>query len=324
MDIEKDIKTVFGVGANDIALSLLNISTNASFEKENAIEIAMKDQINMALRLYPTLIKTFNDRKDKDDLETARDEVFTPILFSPDSHVKLSHPKPWQGDFRTEAKMKELSIYSTDQIFPKYSNGILGSLLASKYKYNSNRNKNRNLLVSVDNVSASDTKYVLSRGACSGIGADSDDSVRYICQYKFKNKSGFSLISGCSMFISGIDEILTNIVEGISSLKSDNEHFRGIVFPKTVNMFYSAPIDKEAQALTKEHIATMVGRLMIGSIMVHDHLWVLKNIFGVEKIFELDDAGPKAIKKIAIDDVIKQFSLAKKHVMTIMGLGLVK
>ena len=325
MDIEKDIKKVFGVSAAEIALSVINVSCTATFKKDIDIETNMKDQINMALRLYPTLIKTYHDRKDKEDTDAkARDEVFTPLFFSPDSHIKLSHPKPWVGDFRTEAKVKELGLYSTDQMFAKYSNGILGAFLASKYRYNSNKSRNRNLIVDVENISASDSKYVIGRGACSVIGGDSIDSIRYICQYNYKDKQGFSLISGNADFISGIDEVLSNMSFLVNKLKSEQDTYKGMVFTQNTNMYYSSPIQENAESLSPEHYSTMLGRLMIGSIITHDHLWVLKNIFGVEKIFELDDGASKPIKKISIDDVISQYTLAKKYVMSLVGLGLIR
>lgn len=321
---ESEIKKFFGASVNDLAITLLNFNSNPYLGTANSPTPPCVEYINHTLSLYPSLAKAFKDRRRKQKklsaLEVA-DQIFTPVWASPSSGVSLTYPREFGGDHRTETQYGRLGIYSTNQLFAKYTNGNLCAALSSKAKYDASVMESSDVIVDPTCVGKAEFNYVMERGIISNKdNIPLLDVLRFVAMYeRGDGKLGVTLISGCRDFIAGSVNISRIIENAVGELRENvkNDQYKGVTL-SNVNLGGDGDSDPQ-----KEHSIRMA-RLIAGSIVVVDHLTVLKNLYGVKNLLQFDLSENEELHPIPIDTVIEMYRPIKEYYIMASALNQIK
>lgn len=321
---EREIKKFFGVPINDLAISLLNFNSNPCLGSPDSPTPSCVDYINHSMSLYPSLAKAFKDRRRKQkkltSLEVA-DQIFTPVWVSPSSGVTLTYPRDFGGDHRTESQFERLGVYSTNQLFAKYTNGNMCAALSSKVKYDASGVESNDVIVDPTCVGKTEFNYIMERGIVSSKdNMPIPDVLRFLAMYeRGDGKSGVSLISGCQDFVTGsvnIFRIIENVVDELRD-NARNDQYKGVTL-SSVNIGDNADSDPEKERSIR------FARLVAGSIMVVDHLMILKNIYGVKNLLQFDLSENDELHTIPIDTVIDMYRPIKEYYIMASALNQIK
>lgn len=324
---ETQIRKVFlNKDVKDIRITVLNFncSQKVGTDKSNAPNCL--DYVDYANDVFPTIANTYSERlrkeKNSDPLKIA-DSVLSPVWISPSSSVKLLNPKPFSGDPRSEAAYKKLGIYETQQLLARYSNGVVCAALASKLKYDSKGTEKIDYLVDPDAPVSKDTQYVLERGLANYVDERTSDFVRYIASYtRGDGKTGFTVISGDHTFVGGSVDITRLISKHVGELRQDvkTDKYKGISID-------SIPLGTLSESISGQSSVALC-RALAGSILVADHLKLLKAFYGVTELFEIDNSRDNGSNKIAtmvpIDDVIADYQKIKQYAVMAKTLNAIK
>lgn len=324
---EQAIKNLFGKSAQELDFTLINFNSMPQLGlngEESHRTPTCAEYIMHCMDIYPNIARAYKDRTEKQtniDTMVIADETFVPMWISPSSTKKLTHPKPFGGDHRTETEFNKIGAYSTNQSFAKYTNGNFCAALASKMKFDSSKTNLSDPVVSPIHVGKTEIEYVMERGIVNNIGEKSSDILRYISLYEKSNgKLGVSLISGDYDFVMGYVNITRRIIEHTNALRDfvkNKDQYKGIHLSRVEvgNVGNSDPEKEHSIALT---------RLLAGSILVSDHLTVLKNVYNVTHICQFDLARSEELITVPIDDVINSYHPIKKYVAMTMTLNSIK
>lgn len=321
MSSTKVVKEVFGKRAKDLDITMINVNANPQYgnDADGTRVPKCKDLIDHATGLYPSLCKAYKDRMSKKrSSKNAADEVFSSVWFSPSSCQKLpGHPLPFGGDHRTESMFNKIGVYSTTQMFAAYTDSCVHAVLASKNWFDS-KARTSDLLSTTAGLSEKDTEYATSRGAVNVVGDQTPESIRYMAKYERNDgRTGVSLICGSSEFLSGYVSIAPAIEACVGNLREyiKNDQYKGI----NLKSISAGSTSEEPDAAS----SIALSRLLAGSIITHDHLTVLKNVFGVNEIIDFDGDG-ETLKKISIDGVIEDYAKVKKYYAMASALNAIK
>lgn len=323
---ETAIRKLFGKSVQELKFSLLNFNSipTIGVKDEEQLTPNCSEYLLHCMGLYPSIAKAFKDRYDKQsnvDTLTIADEMFTPVWISPTSSKKLTHPKRFGGDHRTESQFNKIGVYATSQAFAKYTNGNLCAALASKMKFDSSKTNLSDPVISPIHVSNSEIEYIIERGISNNIGEKSNDILRYIAMYEKSNgKLGVSLISGDYDFVMGYVNISRRIEEHTNALRDfvkNKDQYKGVHLSR-VEIGNIANNDPE-----KEH-SIALSRIIAGAILVSDHLKILKNVYGVKNICQFDLARSEELIPVPVDEVINNYHPIKEYFAMTMALNAIK
>lgn len=327
MSSEDTIKALFGDVAKNINIGMINVNSYPSEGTNDTRFPNCSAFLKASADYVPRLLENFNDEKEKfketDPLVIA-DKIFTPIWFSPSSMKSRTHPIPFDGDHRTEKKVASIGTYSSKQVFVNYENTGLCAALASKVKYSSKEGSKPELLVLEDSgYGAKEVDYCYERGICNTVGIKTSDYCRYLTKYKNSDgKTVVSLICGDYDFVSGPVSIFKNIFTHVETIKAHqrNKKRNGLdLADKSISFGVKKnetgdPIDTASVALS---------RLIGGSIITHDYLCVLRDIFKVKKLMAFDTEGANKVVPINIQSVIDDYSRIKKYYAMVNALKMI-
>jgi hypothetical protein len=322
---ETAITRLYGTSVNNLAITMTNVNCNPSFGSDNSSTPTCIEYINQCLRLYPSLLKSYNDRKQKqkdvDTLDIA-DEIFVPVWISPSTVHTLKYPKEFGGDHRTESLFEKIGVYSTEQILPKYTNGNLCTALSNKIKFSSiGASPTTDKVLQKYSPTNTDVEYMVGRGILSNAKNDSDEYIRYIAMYqRSNNKIGVNIFSGCLPLMTGVSAIFSTIqqlIEKIRECKPDT-NYKGITLasiqagakPDVVNSY--------------EYNSIYLTRLIAGSILIHDQLLMLRTVYGIKNVLQYDCSQSQDLIKISIDEVVNMYKPIKEYFVMAKCLNQIK
>jgi len=319
---KKELKLFFGAEIDNIDLTMININTNNNIGTEKSNSPSCLEYINHSLILYPSLMKAYNERKEKQptiDNTIVANEIFIPVCISPSSCIKLTYPKKFGGDHRSEAQFQKLGIYSTHQLFAKYTNGNICAALAGRFKFSSNPRKIFENVIPTQYTDKNDIDYVMSRGIVTDVGDNAVDILRYIIAYKKPdNKFGISLISGDYDMMMGYVNLMPILEKNIFSLRENIKHdqFKGINLD-SISIGNKSSNDVEGNSIT-------ISRIISGAILIVDHLKILKSIYNVDTILEFNLDSSEEPIPIEIDSVIMDYQRIKNYYIMLHTLNAIK
>ncbi len=323
MTSEEILKSFFGKTVKDLRVSMINVNEHFNEGVEDCSMPSTTKFLDLCVKFYPTLLKNYREdtAKVKGDANIIADRIFMPCWFSPSSSKKKQHPKDFEGDHESDKLCKEFGLYATHQIFAMLDNPTLCAALASKLKFDSLGIKSPELIVSEDGFTAKEVGYVIERGACNAVGVKTADACRYVAMYQCGNKAGVSLICGSPSFLSGSIDIFKSVFSHVDILKSiqKNKKRNGIDLEEVSIGF----VAKEKTDQTKAS-SVAIARLLGGAIYTHDHLCVLKNIYGVKKLISIDKSSRTEMSKVDIDKVIEEYARIKKYYYSAKALNAIK
>jgi hypothetical protein len=322
MNAEQIVQNCIGQPCKNIRLSMVNINslpTEGSNEKSQPMCSQFVDQ---ASKFFPSIVKNFAEEKSKkgeNHLDVA-ERFFVPFWLSPSSVKMRQHPLDFGGDHTSEKLYKSLGMYGTHQMFPVWNNTNLCPALASKKKFDSVGIAAPKLLIPEEGYGAKEVEFCVERGICNTVGVTTSDYCRWVASYKAAgNKYNVALICGDIDFVGGSGAIFKRMFSHIEMLKEnqENKRFNGITLPDVSINFSSEENDAKANGVA-------VSRLLGGSILLHDYLCVLRDVFGVKKLVEFDVASKEGIKSVSITSVIDDYAKVKKYLTLAKALKLIR
>jgi len=145
------------------------------------------------------------------------------------------------------------------------------------------------------------------------VGEKAVDHVKYIAVYnKSNNKLGTSLICGDKDFLFGYVNISRRIEAHINELRKMNtiDQYKGVhLSPISLS---GVPTDDNEE---RDIHSICLSRLIAGSILVSDHLKILKTIYGVKKVLKYDLTYSRDPHPVDIDEVINEYNPIKKYLV---------
>jgi len=322
MTAEKYVSNVFGTSCKNLKLNLINVNSNPTEGNTEKGQNVVTFIENMAA-FFPNIVKNYNDdmkqHKPEEKMEVA-ERFFVPFWFSPTSSKNRQHPIDFGGDHNSESLYKDIDTLATHQMFAiLWNNTHLCAALASKKKYDSLGTVSPKLLIPEEGYSSKEVEYAIERGVCNTVGLQTTESCRWIGIHQAADKKyNATMICGDNTFLSGSCQIFKTLFDHIDIIKTrQNNKFNGIKLAD-VSINSTNIDDKVKQS------SLVIARLLGGSIFLHDYLCVLRDIFNVKKLVEIDTTIKNEQKVVSIDIVINDFAKVKKYVSIAKALKTIR
>jgi hypothetical protein len=323
MNADEIIKGLFGDSISNISINMININSSSKEGTNDGKFPSCNDFIKACNEYHLSLLTKLNSEKEKsketDPLEFA-DKLFTPIWLSPSSMKSRTHPLDFDGNHVTEKATQKIGTYSTKQVVVNYDASDICAALASKIKFYSEEGKKPELLVPEEGYTVKQVDRSIERGMCNSVGLKTTDFIRYITRYKRGDgKTVVSLICGDYQFLSGSLDIFKRMFTLVDVIKSSQRNKkRNGVDLSDKNISIAAKEDDVYDAAS-----VSFARLMGGAIFLHDHLCVLRDIYGVKKLLAFDTSSEKKSNPIPIQTVIDDYSRIKKYYTLLNSLKMI-
>lgn len=327
---EDVVNGFIGQTAKTLKLTVINVNSDPTEGSKNdkkggnCIEF-----IDNCLKFFPEIQKNIN--KEADTRQSRADKVLAekfhvPFLFSPSSFKMLRNPIDFGGDHTSEALYTQLGMYATHQLIPVWSNTNLCPLFASKRMFDFTQVKQPKVLIPEEGFGAREIEYSIERGVCNSVGVKSADSCRYIASHKIEGgKQNVVMICGDHSFLGGQSTIFKRLFESIEAIRK-HQHgnkFNGISL-SDVSVHSTDDDDSDVSKRVINANSIAIARLLGGSIITHDYLMILRDIYGVKKLMSFDVSSKEERSAISIDVVIRDFAIVKKYALMSRALKTIR
>lgn len=317
---ETNIKNFIGdqnISYKNIKLTMFNVNIVNNSDEPPKKSPKCQQFIDNCVDYYPKIMEKY--KKSKDDIS----KFLVPFWFSPSSQKMLSHPKSFDGDHTSEEVTLSLGCYSTEQIFAiHWDNSHLCAVLGNKNKYSS-KELDKNVPLVEDGYTITEVENCINRGIMNTSSVNENEYCRYVIPYLTQNKKtlGLTMICGDHNFLSGASDILLKIKKSVDVLynadKGEQPQRRKGVSLNDVQ------ISKKPES-TSDYHSQIIARLLGSSILIHDHLTVLKAVHGVKKVLTFDASGKNKISNTDIDMLISEYARIKKYWSVCKQLNFIK
>lgn len=312
MNADEIMTDLTGCTVNDLKISLININSSPDEGVETTGMPTCLAFMEACWNYYPSLIKSYKLEIDKNKQENvATNKIFVPPWISPSSNKHNKNPIDFHGHHDSEQALYKLGAYATHQMLPIYTNTNMVAALASKKKYASIESTEPELLVPESGYTLNEVQYCIQRGMCNEIGLKSSDYCRYIAKYKYDDfKTGVVFICGDYDFLTGSSNIFNRLFSYVDILKKQESKYK----TKTNIKFEDEILINQKEENNAKHRASIsFARLIGGSILVHDLLVILRDIYKVKKIVTFDISNESKFFTISIQSLINDYQRIKQY-----------